>query len=402
MPGPSLVLKPGREKSVVARHPWIFSGAVAGVVGAGQPGEPAAVLSSKDEFLAWADYNPHSQITARIWSWDESQRMDTQLISQRIDRAVKQRAAILSHHWGMECDAFRLVYAEADDLPGLIVDRYADYLVVQFLTAGIEYWREPVIDALCAQTGAAHVYERSDVDVRALEGLPLRKGALRGEAPADHIPIQENGLKFLVDLREGHKTGFYLDQRLNRLLAQALVQGKDVLDCFCYSGGFTCAAAAGGAKSVMAVDASSTALEMVKRNLRLNQFEMRDITVHEADVFQFLRQLRDRNRSFDFIVLDPPKFAHSKAQVERAARGYKDINLLAFKLLRPGGMLATFSCSGNIDEALFQKIVAGAALDAQVNVQILQRLQQAPDHPVGLHFPESAYLKGFLMQRIDD
>jgi 23S rRNA (cytosine1962-C5)-methyltransferase len=272
-------------------------------------------------------------------------------------------------------------------------------LVVQFLSSGPEFWREILIDTLVEVTGIEQLYERSDVDVRFLEGLPPRVGALRGPEPPEKIPILENKLSFWVDVRNGHKTGFYLDQRANRFRLRQLASGKDVLDCFCYTGGFTINALAGGAHSVRSVDGSADALSLARQNLSINQLPINEVDWVEGDVFHGLREFRDRGRHFDIIILDPPKFAPTAAQAERAARGYKDINLLAFKLLNPGGLLITFSCSGGISEDLFQKIVAGAALDAGVEAQIIDRLHQDIDHPVGLNFPEGAYLKGFIIQK---
>ena len=288
-----------------------------------------------------------------------------------------------------------MVYAESDGLPGLVVDRYADLLVAQFLTASAEYWKETIADALLEETGLAFIYERSDADVRELEGLPLRVGPLRGESPRALV-ITEHGLQFSVNLESGHKTGFYLDQRENRQRVRQLATDRDVLDCFCYTGGFTVNALAGGAKSVLSVDSSAEALALCRENVALNNLPLDRHEILDGDVFQVLRKFRDEGRSFDMIILDPPKFAPTAAQADKAARGYKDINLLAFKLLRPGGLLFTFSCSGGVDAGLFQKIVASAALDAGVEAQIVAHLSQLPDHPVALNFPEGAYLKGLV------
>jgi 23S rRNA (cytosine1962-C5)-methyltransferase len=388
---PTLFLKPGREKSLLRRHPWIFSGAVARLDGAPEPGDTVEVRSAEDEFLARAAYSPASQIRARVWSFDPSEPIEVEFFRKRILRAIGARAAAPT-------DAMRLIHAESDGLPGLIVDRYAATLVVQFLSAGAEYWRETIADLLVELTGVARIYERSDADVRELEGLPTRVGPLRGE-PSETLNITENGLQFSVNLAQGHKTGFYLDQRLNRQSLRYLARGRDVLDCFCYTGGFTVNALAGGAKSVLSVDASADALALCKSNVALNDLPADRHQLLEGDVFQLLRKFRDEARSFDLIVLDPPKFAPTAAQAEKAARGYKDINLLGFKLLRPGGLLVTFSCSGGVDAALFQKIVASAALDAGVDAQILEHLEQSPDHPVSLHFPEGSYLKGLVCRK---
>jgi 23S rRNA (cytosine1962-C5)-methyltransferase len=298
----------------------------------------------------------------------------------------------------------RLIYAESDYLPGLVVDRYADTLVIQCLTAGVEFWHQQLADLLLQITGLKKIYERSDADVRELEGLPIRSGLIRGAAdsmvPEAKITIRENNLNFLVNIVTGHKTGFYLDQRSNRQQVRKLAKGREVLDCFCYTGGFTVNALVGGAKSVIGVDSSSESLSMLRENLTLNSLSNDQVELIEGDVFQVLRKFRDEARTFDMIILDPPKFAATASQAEKAARGYKDINLLAFKLLRPGGFLVTFSCSGGVDAALFQKIVAGAALDAGADVQIIKQLTQATDHPVALNFPEGAYLKGLVCYKI--
>ena len=395
MPLPTLFLKPGREKSLLRRHPWIFSGAVASVRGEPGSGETVAVRSSGGDFLAWAAYSPHSQIRARVWTWDEGETVDEVFFRSRLMQAIAARQELVSPEVS---NAVRLVYAESDGVPGLVADRYADTLVVQFLSAGAERWRGVLVHLLLELSGADRLYEHSDVDVRRLEGLPEAAGQLAGLEFTDPIEISEHGLRFLVDVRAGHKTGYYLDQRRNRLVVRGFASGRDVLDCFCYSGGFTINALAGEARSVLSVDSSGEALANLRANLALNNLPNDRAEQMEADVFQALRLFRDQGRSFDLIILDPPKFAHTASHAERAARGYKDINLLAFKLLRPGGILATFSCSGGVSEDLFQKIVAGAALDAGVDAQIIQRLHQDADHPVALNFPEGAYLKGLVIK----
>ena len=392
----ALYLKPGREKSLLRRHPWIFSGAVARVDGNPAAGATVALLAAGGQFLARAAYSPSSQIRARVWTFDQSEPVDAAFFRRRIGNAIAARAA---WHMPPGTNALRLIHAESDDLPGLIVDRYADMLVIQFLSAGIEFWRETIADILLEETGLQSIYERSDADVRELEGLLQRTGPLRGAVPYSPFTILENNLKFTVNLETGHKTGFYLDQRENRLRVRSLAEGRDVLDCFCYTGGFTVNALAGDAKTVLSVDASADALALCRENVAINALDGARHTVLEGDVFQLLRKFRDEARSFELIVLDPPKFAPTAAQAEKAARGYKDINLLAFKLLRPGGLLVTCSCSGGVDAALFQMIVASAALDAGVEAQILAHLEQAPDHPVALNFPEGAYLKGLICRR---
>jgi len=399
-----LVLKPGREKSLLRRHPWIFSGAIHhintnDVLHQAQDvasGETVNLLSFKGDFLAQAAYSLHSQIRARVWTFDPDEQVDADFFRKRIRAAIDMRHTL---NIAQSSNAQRLIYAESDSLPGLIVDRYGDVLVLQSLTTGSEFWKETVADILLEETGLQTIYERSDADVRELEGLHAVVGPLRGSIPHFPVTIIENDLKFNLNLQSGHKTGFYLDQRQNRLRVRELAQGRDVLDCFCYTGGFTFNALAGGAKSVIAVDSSADALVLGRENLRLNAQQDKNMEWREGDVFKELRKFRDEGRSFDLIVLDPPKFAPTASQAEKASRAYKDINLLAFKLLRSGGILVTFSCSGGIDAAFFQKIVASAALDAGVDAQFLEHLFQAVDHPVALNFPESAYLKGLVCYR---
>jgi 23S rRNA (cytosine1962-C5)-methyltransferase len=393
---PVLHLKPGREKSLLRRHPWVFSGAVARLEGAPAPGGTVDLLAADGRFLGRGAFSPTSQIRARLWTFETAGPVDAAFFRRRLQAALAARQDL---HLDAQTDAQRLVYAESDGLPGLIVDRYAGTLVLQSLTAGSEYWKETLADLLIELTGLQDIYERSDADVRTLEGLPPRVGPLRGACGTLSFPIIENSLRFTVDLASGHKTGFYLDQRLNRLRLRELAEGRDVLDCFCYTGGFSVNALAGGARSVLSVDSSGDALELCRLNVALNDLPADRHQTQAGDVFQLLRRFRDEGRSFDLIVLDPPKFAPTAAQAEKAARGYKDINLLAFKLLRPGGLLVTFSCSGGVDAALFQKIVASAALDAGVQAHILEHLSQAPDHPVALNFPEAAYLKGLVCRR---
>ena len=392
---PAVLLKPGREKSLLRRHPWIFSGAIQNVADEPVSGGTVDVLSSNWQLLAQAAYSPNSQIRARVWTFDQ-EPVDQEFFRRRIRSAIDTRRTLPV---GGQSNAFRLIYAESDGLPGLIVDRYGEVLVLQSLTTGSEVWKERLADLLLEETGLTTIYERSDADVRELEGLAAHVGFLRGELASLIFPITEQGLKFNVNLQAGHKTGSYLDQRENRRRVRELTKDKEVLDCFCYTGGFTVNALAGGAKSVLSIDSSAEALALCQENILLNDLDASRQTALEGDVFHVLRKFRDENRSFDMIILDPPKFAPTAAQAERAARGYKDINLLAFKLLRPGGMLVTFSCSGGVDAALFQKIVAGSALDAGVDAQIVERLSQSADHPVSLHFPEGAYLKGLICLR---
>lgn len=392
---PSVILKAGREKSLLRRHPWIFSGAIERVDENVASGGTVDLLSFNKEFVARAAYSPNSQIRARVWTFND-EPVDADFFRKRIRSAIQSRET-----WNLtsNTDSYRLIYAESDNLPGLIVDRYGDVLVLQSLTAGSEFWKETIADILIEETGLSTIYERSDADVRELEGLPTKAGLLRGSISSLEFSIVEHGLRFQVNLEHGHKTGFYLDQRMNRLRVRELAKDKDVLDGFCYTGGFTVNALAGGAKSVLSVDSSADALALCRENIALNDLPVDRQTTLEGDVFHLLRKFRDERRSFDMIILDPPKFAPTAAQAEKAARGYKDINLLAFKLLRPGGMLVTFSCSGGVDAGLFQKIIAGSALDAGVDAQIVGHLSQGADHPVALQFPEGAYLKGLICLR---
>ncbi len=390
----SLYLKPGREKSVLARHPWIFSGAIQKVDGEPATGETVLVISGKGDVLGLAAYSPQSSIRTRMWSLNPDETIDRGFFKVKIEQAIKRRTAVIQ---AGETNALRLVHAESDGLPGVVVDRYDQTLVVQYLTAGAEYWRETISGVLEEVTGLTTIVERSDVDVRQLEGLPPRTGTIRGEAPG-LVEIRENGLRFLVDVVNGQKTGFYIDQRRNRQRVGELAAGREVLNCFCYTGGFSVYALANGAARVTSVDSSAEALRLGQENMALNGLPEEKAEWIEGDVFKVLRTMRDQARSFDMVILDPPKFAPTAAQAERAARGYKDINLLGLKLLRPGGILATFSCSGGISAELFQKIVAGAAVDAGVDARIVQTLTQGPDHPVALGFPEGAYLKGLIVQ----
>jgi 23S rRNA (cytosine1962-C5)-methyltransferase len=388
-----IVLKTKREGPLLRRHPWIFSGAVAEVWGEPAPGDTVAVLSAHGEFLAWASYSPASQIRARVWAWELETRIDDIFFQTRLQHAWESRATLFDPS---QTNAYRVVHAESDGLPGIILDRYGDLLVLQCLSTGADRWKATLVELLPKITGLNAIYERSDVEVRKLEGLPSITGSLLGEAPLKEIPILENGLNYLVDVKTGQKTGFYLDQRVNRHRARSLAYGRVVLNCFSYTGGFTAACLAGGAAKILSIDTSEAALHLAQRHVSLNQLPADRTEWRQEDVFAALRKLRDENQKYDMVILDPPKFAPTKAQLQRASRGYKDINLLGFKLLNPGGLLMTFSCSGGVDAPLFQKIVADAALDAAVNAQILERLGPGPDHPVGLNFPEGAYLKGLV------
>jgi len=389
-------LKPGREKSLLRGHPWLFSGAVDRVQGEPASGATVAVLGADGRWLAAAAYSPRSQIRARVWSRVRDTLIDAAFFRDRVGNALASRPEIRAG----EALGRRLVHGEADGLPGVIADWYAGTAVLQLTSAGAEHWRDAIVEALVAATGCAHVYERSDVETRALEGLPERCEVLRGGTPPGLIEIHEDGVRYLVDVVSGQKTGFYLDQRENRARVRALARDRTVLNGFCYTGGFTLAALAGGARSVVSVDSSEGALATGRRCAALNGFIGDRAEWLEGDVFQTLRKFRDQGRRFGLIVLDPPKFAPTAAHAEKASRAYKDINLWALRLLEPGGLLATFSCSGGVGADLFQKIVAGAAQDAGVDARIVERLHAAPDHPVLLSFPEGEYLKGLLLQRI--
>ncbi|SDH64380.1 class I SAM-dependent rRNA methyltransferase [Propionivibrio dicarboxylicus] len=391
-----LILKPGKERSLFRRHPWIFEGSVARLNGRARPGDTVEVIDDNGRALARAAWSPHSQIRARVWTFDTAAIIDDAFFKRRVADAVARRTA-MPQLAGQ--DGQRLIHGESDGLPGVIADRYGDTICLQLTAAGPDKWRKAIVGALVKATGVARIYERSDSDVRGLEGLEPVTGWVHGEAPEQPLSIDENGVRLGVDVIGGHKTGFYLDQRDNRLLTRDLAAGKSVLNCFCYTGGFSLQALAGGASSVLSIDSSGPALAGARANLALNpQLDASRAEWQEADVFEALRVFRKEERRFDLIVLDPPKFAPSAAHAERAARAYKDINLLGFRLLNPGGYLMTYSCSGGIGHELFQKIVAGAAVDAGRDARILRRLAAGPDHPIALHFPEGEYLKGLLVQ----
>jgi 23S rRNA (cytosine1962-C5)-methyltransferase len=392
----TLTLHPGKEKSVLRRHPWLFSGSIAQLDGRARPGDTVDVVSYQGRPLARAAWSPASQIRARIWSFDADETIDHAFFKRRVAASVARRAALpeLAGQQGL-----RLIHAESDGLPGVIADRYGDTVVVQLTTAGADKWRAAIADSLQKATGCARIYERSDVEVRSLEGLEPVTGWLHGTESDDELVIEENGVNMAVDFLAGHKTGFYLDQRENRRRVAELATDRRVLNCFCYTAGFSLQALAGGAREVVSMDSSGPALATARHNLALNpRLDSSRATWLEADVFAELRNMRGAGESYDLIVLDPPKFAHTAAHAERAARAYKDINLSALRLLAPGGFLMTYSCSGGISPELFQKIVAGAALDAGRTARIVQRLQGAADHPVDLAFPEGEYLKGLLLQ----
>ena len=383
-------LRPGKERSLLRRHPWIFESSIA--KGGGDSGETVRVESSEGQFLAWAAFSPQSRIRARAWSFDEQQRIDASFFIAACARSISARA-----RFGIESDGVRLVHGESDGLPGLIVDRYGDTLVAQFTSAGTERWKGVIADALLQATGLSRLYERSDASVRQLEGLPPATGWLRGEGPLE-LTIREHGWQLTLNIAEGHKTGYYLDQRDSRGRFFATVRRlglQRVLNCFSYTGGFTVAALAGGAGQVTSIDSSGPALERARAHVLLNGFDAARAEFLDADVNASLRRFVAEGRTFDAIVLDPPKFAPTAAHAERAARAYKDINRLALQLLEPGGVLYTFSCSGGIGADLFHKIVASAGADAGVDGYVLERLAGAPDHPMTLNSPRASTSRGW-------
>ncbi|MDH7484993.1 MAG: class I SAM-dependent methyltransferase [Anaerolineae bacterium] len=389
-----IFLRAGKEKPVRLRHPWLFSGAIARIEGEATDGDVVDVLSAGGEWLARGYLNRSSQIAVRLLTWEAGEQIDRHFWRRRLERALAGRAALSADP---ATTAYRLVHAESDGLPGLVVDRYGDWLAAQFLTLGIERQKETLVELLMELAEPRGIVERSDVAVRRKEGLEPHCGLLAGEALPPLVEVQEHGHRFVVDIAAGQKTGFYLDQRENRRRVAAYAAGREVLNAFAYTGAFAVYALAAGARQVTNVESSTEALELAERNLALNGFDPdRQAEQIAGNVFEVLRGFRQAGRRFDLVILDPPKFAETKGQVEAATRGYKDINLLALQLLPPGGVLATFSCSGLVSEDLFQKVIFGASVDAGRDVQVLERLGQPPDHPVLLAFPEGAYLKGFI------
>lgn len=394
---PRLVLAKGREKSLLRHHPWVFSGAVARLEGDAAPGATIDIVDHTGHWLARGAWSPDSQIRARVWTFTPDETIDTDFFIRRLQQAQQWRDWLAQRD---NLDSYRLIAAEADGLPGITIDRYGDYLVIQLLSAGAEAQRATLLEALrhCYPTCA--IYDRSDVAVRKKEGLPLTRGSCHGAPPPALLPIREHNMRFLVDIAHGHKTGFYLDQRDSRLAAQQYARGRRVLNCFSYTGGFTVAALSGGCEEVISVDTSQAVLDIAQQAVALNHLDIRRAQFVREDVFTLLRDYRAREETFDLIILDPPKFVENKSQLTKASRGYKDINRLALHLLRPGGILLTFSCSGLMPTELFQKIIADAALDAQIAIQFVAHFHQAADHPVLSACPEGAYLKGFACRRL--
>lgn len=390
---PLVKLKRGRDKSFLRKHPWIFSGAIDSVKDLKQNGETVEIISADGKPLGYGSYSAHSQINVRVLSFNPSEKIDIDFIRKRIESSIELRNNLINTQ---STNAYRIINAESDFLPGLVVDKYDNYLVCQFLSAGAEFWKKEIVEVLNSIFNPAGIYERSDVDVREKEGLQPVKAVLSGKEPAEFFEVIENENKFFVDIKSGHKTGFYLDQRDNRNILSLFASDKEVLNCFSYTGGFAVYALRGGAKKVINVDSSADALSLAEKNLSLNKIDSSRYENTRDDVFKYLRKLRDTNKQFDVIVLDPPKFAESVSQVEKASRGYKDINLLALKSLKKNGVLFTFSCSGHITQELFNKIVSDAAIDSGRQVHILKFLTQSSDHTISTSFPEGLYLKGLV------
>lgn len=386
------MLAKGREKSLLRRHPWVFSGAVARMEGKAATGETIDIVDHQGKWLARAALSPASQIRARVWTFDPNETIDIAFFTRRLTQAQQWRDWLAKKD-GL--DSYRLIAGESDGLPGVTIDRFGNFLVLQLLSAGAEYQRPALVSALQACYPECSIYDRSDVAVRKKEGMELAQGPVSGELPPDLLAIEEHGMKLLVDIKGGHKTGYYLDQRDSRFATRRYVEDKRVLNCFSYTGGFAVSALMGGCRQVISVDTSQDALDVAKQNVELNQLDLSKAEFVRDDVFKLLRKYRDQGETFDVIVMDPPKFVENKSQLHGACRGYKDINMLAIQLLNPGGILLTFSCSGLMTTDLFQKIVADAATDAGRDVQFIEQFRQAADHPVIASYPEGLYLKGF-------
>jgi 23S rRNA (cytosine1962-C5)-methyltransferase len=389
----SVILKKSADSFIKKKHPWIFSGAIEKVKGNPPNGQTVKIFTSNKTIVGFGSFSPSSQIRVRVWSFNPQEIIDSDFFRKKILAASETRKQFIDTS---QTNAYRIINAESDGLPGLIVDRYSDFLVCQFLSSGAEFSKEIIVAILDEVFKPVGIYERSDVEVRTKEGLQPAKGLLKGTVPDDLIEVKENGFKFLVDIKEGHKTGFYLDQRDNRKLVSEFSNGKNVLNCFSYTGGFSVYALAAGANKVTQIESSASAIDISSKNFEINNLDSSSVENINGDVFEILRKFRDERKTFDLIILDPPKFAESSSQIQKASRGYKDINLLAIKLLNLGGILFTFSCSGHILPELFQKIVSGAALDSGREVKIIKQISQSSDHPVSLNFPEALYLKGLV------
>jgi 23S rRNA (cytosine1962-C5)-methyltransferase len=389
-----IILKKGKEKAAILRHPWIFSGALDKIKGSPANGEIVAVWSASQEFLAYGYFNDQSRVALRLMEWDQSVTIDEAWYAQRLEKAIASRADILNEN----TNTCRLVFSEADLLPGLIVDKYADFLSLQILSAGMENAKQTIINILRSLLNPKGIFDKSDAGARKHENLEPADGLLWGEQPPEFLEVKENGVIYHINIADGQKSGFYCDQRDNREILAAYTKGKTVLDCFCYSGGFTLNSLKAGASHVTSVDSSALAIETLKHNLELNGFSEAMQNSVQSDVNKQLRVFKDENKKFEVVVLDPPKYAPSRSALDRAARAYKDLNRLGMMILEPGGILATFSCSGAVDMETFKQIIAWAALDAGREVQILKQFHQPEDHPIRMSFPEGEYLKGLLLR----
>ena len=388
-----VILKKGKEKAVRHRHPWVFSGAIEKLKGKPANGEVVCLMDAKGSFLAYGFYNDQSRVAVRLLEWDESVSIDEAWYRARVAQAVQSRAHLLTD---ADTDTCRLIFSEADYLPGLIVDKYADYLSVQVLTSGIEAVMPFILDELQKQQNPKGIFDKSDTSSRAHEGLGESFGVLAGSPPPELVMVKENGIQYGINIAEGQKSGFYCDQRDNRKVLAGFVKGKAVLDCFCYTGGFTLNSLKQGAASVTSVDSSALAIETLNQNITLNKLDATKHSAIKSDVNNQLRKFRDDGDKFDVIVLDPPKYAPSRSALDRASRAYKDLNRLAMLLLNQGGLLATYSCSGAMNMETFKQVLAWAALDAGKQVQFIHQFCQPEDHPVRSSFPEGEYLKGLL------
>ena len=389
-----IILKRGKEKAAIQRHPWIFSGALEKVKGKPENGEVVKVFAFDNEFLGYGYYNSNSRVAVRLLEWDENQTIDKNWYQNRLKQAIASRQFILNE----QTNTCRLVFSEADFLPGLIVDKYADFLSLQILSSGIETVKGDIVEILKSELNPKGIFDKSDATARGHEGLPIENGLLWGENPPEFLEVKENGISYHINIAEGQKSGFYCDQRDNRSILASYTEGKKVLDCFSYSGGFTLNSLAKNAKSVTSVDSSALAIETLKQNITLNKFDVNKVTAIQSDVNKQLRAFKESGELFDVIVLDPPKYAPSRSAMDRAARAYKDLNRLGMLLLEKGGLLATFSCSGAVDVETFKQIIAWAALDAGKEVQIIKQFCQPEDHPVRISFSEGEYLKGLLLR----